>query len=144
MNTRRHPMRKVVEDIADAAGRRAEYERAMISGDSWHISIDNDPYMRLVIEVIGPMTVSVAHYGEKNGDAMRDPEMTFEQQPGGRWIACSFLNDYIGSNRSMVRRDESGRITHYTPDNFPSIWARNIRYQGFVQAARAIQPLAHS
>ena len=48
------------------------------------LSIVNEPYMRLVIEDIqipgpdGYPTLSVAHYGEQNGDAMRDPEMLFE------------------------------------------------------------------
>ena len=48
------------------------------------ISIDNEPWMRLVIEVLpergpdGHVVVSVAHYGEQNSDAMRDPEMLFE------------------------------------------------------------------
>jgi len=48
------------------------------------ISIENEPWMRLVIEVLpergpdGHTFVSVAHYGEQNSDAMRDPEMSFE------------------------------------------------------------------
>ena len=43
------------------------------------ISIENEPWMRLVIEVLpergpdGRTVVSVAHYGEQNSDAMRDP-----------------------------------------------------------------------
>jgi hypothetical protein len=54
----------------------------------WHpglyLKIDNPPYMELVIEAMdesGPCglpSISVAHYGEQNGDAMRDPEMCFE------------------------------------------------------------------
>jgi hypothetical protein len=54
----------------------------------WHpgqyLKIDNAPYMELVIEAMdesGPMglpAISVAHYGEQNGDLMRDPEMCFE------------------------------------------------------------------
>jgi hypothetical protein len=54
----------------------------------WHpglnLKIDNPPYMELVIEAMdesGPMglpAISVCHYGEQNGDFMRDPEMCFE------------------------------------------------------------------
>ena len=50
----------------------------------FHIKIENPPYMALVIEDIqelGPHgfpVISVAHYGEQNGDLMRDPEMCFE------------------------------------------------------------------
>ena len=54
----------------------------------WHprlyLRIENAPYMALVIEATGesgPMglpVLSVAHYGEQNGDLMRDPEMCLE------------------------------------------------------------------
>ncbi len=54
----------------------------------WHpglyLKIDNAPNMESVIEAVdesGPMglpALSVAHYGEQNGDLMRDPEMCFE------------------------------------------------------------------
>jgi hypothetical protein len=54
----------------------------------WHhglyLKIENPPFMELVIEATdesGPCglpAISVCHYGEQNGDAMRDPEMMFE------------------------------------------------------------------
>ena len=49
-----------------------------------YLKIENAPYMALVIEATdesGPSglpAISVAHYGEQNGDLMRDPEMCFE------------------------------------------------------------------
>ena len=51
-----------------------------------YIRIENPPYMRLVVEYIGQgprglPAISVAHYYEQNGDAMRDPEMVFEVNP---------------------------------------------------------------
>ena len=48
------------------------------------LKIENAPYMALVIEATdesgpgGLPAISVAHYGEQNGDLMRDPEMCFE------------------------------------------------------------------
>ena len=67
-------MKTILQIIEEAGGlRKAEC-----------ISIDNEPWMRLVIEVLpergpdGHVVVSVAHYGEQNSDAMRDPEMLFE------------------------------------------------------------------
>ena len=50
---------------------------------SLYLKIENSPYMALVIEATdsGPSglpAISVAHYGEQNGDLMRDPEMCFE------------------------------------------------------------------
>src|SRR5258708_40077656 len=68
------------------------------------ISIDNEPWMRLVIEVLpergpdGPLVASVAHYGEQHSDPMRDPEMLFEPgEDGGRHPEVRpfyFSNDY--------------------------------------------------
>jgi hypothetical protein len=49
-----------------------------------YLRIENPPFMPLVIEAVdesGPCglpALSVAHYGEQNGDLMRDPEMCFE------------------------------------------------------------------
>ncbi len=48
------------------------------------LKIEHQPYMSLVIEAMdesGPCglpALSVPHYGEQNGDPMRDPEMCFE------------------------------------------------------------------
>jgi hypothetical protein len=69
-----------------------------------HLHIDNPPYMALVIEALdesGPMglpALSVTHYGEQNGDAMRDPEMCFELglAGGAHLSAFYFRNDYLG------------------------------------------------
>jgi hypothetical protein len=67
-------MKTVLQIIEEAGGlTNAEF-----------ISVENEPWMRLVIEVLpergpdGHLVVSVAHYGEQNGDAMRYPEMLFE------------------------------------------------------------------
>jgi hypothetical protein len=54
-----------------------------------YVKIENPPYMPLVIEAVdesGPLglpALSIAHYGEQNGDAMRDPEMCFELGSAG-------------------------------------------------------------
>ncbi len=42
------------------------------------VKIPNPPYMTLTVENIGPgprnlPALSICHYGEQNGDAMRDP-----------------------------------------------------------------------
>ena len=61
----------------------------------FHLHIDNSPWMPLDIEDIeisgpnGLPTVSVAHYGQQNGDAMRDPEMLFEMRRDGSDIVLA-------------------------------------------------------
>lgn len=111
-----------------------------------HVSIENEPYMRLVIERIGtgprgcPL-ISVAHYGEQNGDAMRDPEMTFEI--GGGFHPVSFQNDYMGIYQEAVFQNEQGQVSirpRLVKDlrSFAAQWNRNLGEQGFVDAARKI------
>jgi hypothetical protein len=111
------------------------------------ISIENEPYMRLVIEDIqipGPdvhPSLSVAHYGEQNGDAMRDPEMLFELvEISGqiRLVPYYFRNDYVGVEQ-YSRLNQDG-VTLVRPQlfrehrSFARLWDRNLRAQGFVEA----------
>jgi hypothetical protein len=59
-------------------------ERAGDFRPTLYLKIENPPYMALVIEATpepGPTglpAISIAHYGEQNGDLVRDPEMCFE------------------------------------------------------------------
>ncbi len=57
-----------------------------------YASIENRPYMRLVIEDIGVgprghQAISVAHYFTQNGDLCQDPELCFELVPQGGHVA---------------------------------------------------------
>jgi hypothetical protein len=84
----------------------------------WHpglyLKIENLPYMALVIEALdetGPMglpAISVCHYGEQNGDLMRDPEMCFELglAGGAHLDPWYWRNDYVAVeqwSRNIVR-----------------------------------------
>ncbi len=51
--------------------------------DQFWVKVTNKSWMPLSIENIGTgprglPAISVCHYGEQNGDLMRDPEMCFE------------------------------------------------------------------
>jgi len=80
-------------------------ERAGGYRPTLYLKIENPPYMALVIEGapgIGPRglpALSVTHYGEMNGDLMRDPEMCFEllQTVGGNLSLDPYYwrNDYV-------------------------------------------------
>jgi hypothetical protein len=73
-----------------------------------HLTIKNPPYMELAIEALdesGPCglpALSVAHYGEQNGDLMRDPEMCFELGLAGGAHLNPFYwrNDYVAIEQS--------------------------------------------
>ena len=113
------------------------------------LSIENEPYMRLVIEDIqipgpdGRPTLSVAHYGEQNGDAMRDPEMLFELVDVSgqiRLVPYYFRNDYVGVEQySRLNQDgvvlvRPGLLREH--QRFARLWDRNLRAQRFVEAFR--------
>lgn len=112
-----------------------------------HLHIDNPPYLPLVIEAtdesgpLGLMALSVAHYGEQHGDAMRDPEMLFELGFAGgvaRLDPFYWRNDYVGIER-WSRRIVDGHYLcvfalHTQHEQFAKTWDTNLRHQGFVDA----------
>jgi hypothetical protein len=111
-----------------------------------HIRLEVPGFMRLVIEHIGSglrggELVSVAHYGEQNGDLMRDPEIVFEVV-AGQWQPVSIQQDYVGSYREAVYVGEDGKV-YIRPTEvwdiqaFSRIWDRNLKAQGFVDAAKS-------
>lgn len=114
---------------------------------SLYLKIDNAPYMELVIEAMdesGPLglpSISVCHYGEQNGDLMRDPEMCFE-------VVCAedrtlslnpwyFRNDYLGLeqwSRNIVRGQYVCiAALHEQHERFAQTWENNLRMQGFLE-----------
>jgi hypothetical protein len=116
----------------------------------WHpglyLKIGNAPYMELVIEATdesGPCglpSVSVAHYGEQNGDLMRDPEMCFELGlAGGPHLnAFYWRNDYVDIEQ-WSRFIQDGNYCYHTQlheqhEHFAKLWDKNLDAQRFVEA----------
>jgi hypothetical protein len=108
--------------------------------------LDVSGFMPLVVEHVGAgprvgELVSVAHYGEMNGDLMRDPEIVFEVVAGG-WHPVSVQMDYTGSYREAVFVGNDGQA-YVRPAEvrdiaaFARVWDRNVKHQGFVDAAEA-------
>ena len=117
----------------------------------WHpglsLTIDNTPYMPLIIEALdepGPCglpALSIAHYGEQNGDLMRDPEMCFELSFAGGIADLNpfyYRNDYIGCeqwSRFITGTDYAyARLLHRQHVSFARVWDRNLQAQGFLEA----------
>jgi hypothetical protein len=116
----------------------------------WHpglyLKIENPPYMALVIEATdasGPCglpAISVCHYGEQNGDLMRDPEMCFElaRAAGAHPNPYYWRNDYSGIEQ-WSRYIADGQYVlraelHRQHELFAAQWDRNLRQQGFLAA----------
>ncbi|MBV6498467.1 MAG: hypothetical protein CJBNEKGG_00689 [Prosthecobacter sp.] len=113
-----------------------------------YLRLENPPFMRLVIEVIGgpypngAYEVSVAHYGEQNGDAMRDPEITFLVVPsteGTTWTPLTFENSYLGTYQVVAEASRDGLIKVKQSRamnelrNFANQWDLNLKAQGFIE-----------
>ena len=125
----------------------------------WHhglsLKIENPPYMALVIEATdesGPCglpAISVCHYGEQNGDLMRDPEMCFELGlAGGAHLNASYWrNDYVAIEQ-WSRFIKDGHYCYHAQlhdqhERFAKQWDNNLRLQGFAEAfARQQNPRA--
>jgi hypothetical protein len=122
-------------------------ERAGGYRPTLYLKIENPPYMALVIEAVpepGPLAlpaISVAHYGEQNGDLMRDPEMCFELSERSGSLALDsyyFRNDYMGSeqwSRNLVNGQYAVQPDlHKLHELFAEVWDGNLRSQGFAEA----------
>ena len=114
-------------------------------GGVYAVRIAVSGYMPLSVEEIGPSgdgrrLVSMCHYGEQNGDLMRDPDIVFlfHNLPDGAVAEpVSFRNDYLGIAQDVYRYDETGIRTHVVPSlkqelkEFAESWFANLKDQGF-------------
>jgi hypothetical protein len=103
-------------------------------------------FMPLSIEDIGKSgegnrLVSLCHYGEQNGDLMRDPDIVFmfhDLPDGPAAEPVSFRNDYMGLCQEVYRYNADGNRTHLVPrlkrelKSFSITWFRNLHQQGFL------------
>ena len=99
--------------------------------------IANNPnLMPVIVEKVGHLTgygeiISIAHYGEQNGDLMADPEMTFTIMDG-KYYPILFKNDYVGLYQEVFDYNEDGEPeainTKLQSDlvAFANQWMRNI------------------
>ena len=108
--------------------------------------ITSDGFMPLSIEDIGHSPdgfrqIAICHYGEQNGDLMRDPEMVFALQDIDDFTIAepiSFQNDYAGLYQEVYTYNGEGKRTHINPRlkkelvSFALLWFRNLKHQGFL------------
>ena len=123
---------------------------AQLLGNDTAIRLTVNGYMPLSVEHIGQSAegnrlVSICHYGEQNGDLMRDPDMVFEFHQWPDVLAAeplSFRNDYMGILQEVYRYDDHGKKTHVNTKlkqelkSFARTWFSNLKEQGFLSAAQ--------
>lgn len=132
---RRKPMQVTIETIIEQHGLTEAYQEAIKGGENLHLRLENGGWMPLVVEVFTNM-VSVAHYGEMNGDAMRDPEIVFD--PSFHWFAFEITQDPVGRFQRVPGGHYSKGIEHLA-----RIWAKNLRNQGFTGPNVVTTSLTH-
>jgi hypothetical protein len=111
------------------------------------IRIDNQPYMRLCIEHIGPGprgydAISVAHYFEQDGDLCQDPEMCFELVPEGhgfRYEPYTFQQAIPAKYEDVYATGAENTRLKRRLEQFAELWDRNLQVQGFLTAAVMLQ-----
>ena len=95
-------------------------------------------YMALHVECIGHnkhgAIYSFAHYGEQNGDLMRDPDvMMLDAATGQGLFPMSYRNDYAGVDNEYVMFTETGMSFHPKQQadlaKFCNDWAGNLAEQ---------------
>lgn len=105
-----------------------------------YLKLDNGSgFMPAIMEELGDIEgygklYSVTHYGKLNGDAMRDPDMTFVEKDG-EYYAVSFRNDYLSLNQEVFTFNDDGKVItinyrlQYSLANFANTWMQNIKDQ---------------
>ena len=116
----------------------AEIFRALLALQTTKIDNSDGTYMPVYIELIGRIDnynfFSLAHYGQQNGDAMRDPEMLFAlHKETQQFIPYYYRNDYCGIEQNSVKWSEDGtflnRRLQADHTTFANQWLRNIATQ---------------
>ena len=105
-----------------------------------YIKLRHSEYMPLVLEYLGftdhrglPV-YSMTHYGELNGDAMMDPDMTFSVDFANEEChPLTYQNDYMGLYQEVYtdggKRYRPGLLRDL--QIFLAQWTKNIKDQGF-------------
>lgn len=116
----------------------AEILRGLLALQTAKIDNSDGVYMPVHIELIDLTEkynhISPAHYGQQNGDAMRDPEMIFAlHKESQQFIPYYYRNDYMGIEQNSVKWSEDGvfliRRLQAEHTAFANQWLRNIATQ---------------
>lgn len=101
----------------------------LLDGKCSYMKFKSEGFEDLVLENIGGGEYSIAHYYTQNGDAMRDPEITFSVDVENKSVTpLSYLQDAMD-----IYYETSGRSLAQIKDleQFWCQWMKNIEMQGF-------------
>ncbi len=113
--------------------RNAGIEQEVMTSQEFHLRIENEPFIPLVVERQGN-ELYLTHYLTQNGDMFIDSEMVFRVRGEGH---VEFKETAVQSLRGGESRLPDGRKTG--PEGhraFAQIFSKNIVQQGFAEAAQ--------
>lgn len=109
--------------------------------EEYATKLDRSEFMPVYIEIVYKVSgseehVSIAHYGQENGDLMRDPEMIFfHDRKDGKAYAMNYRNDYGGTWEVSIKEGDDGRPSQVNQarqrkhTEFAELWLKNIKHQ---------------
>lgn len=101
----------------------------MLDGKCYYMKFQSEGFEDLVMENIGGGEISIAHYYDKNGDAMRDPEITMTVDNANQTVTpISYLQDDMGV---FYTTDSVSTAKVRDLEQFMTQWFTNIHNQGF-------------
>jgi len=109
--------------------------RELAEQNGGHFKLNNNPtYMPLSIEKLGKTVISICHYGEQNGDLMRDPEMIFWKDESGDYFPFYFRNDYANIENFAGEVKGYGlsifdKAEQFQQAKFAETWLNSIKHQ---------------
>ena len=123
-----HRLRFTAERQVSQFLHEAGLAQKVIGSESFHLRIENEPYLPLVVEahtVGDDRLLYLTHYREQNGDLIHDGEMVFSIKESGhlRFQEVAVQNALTG-----------GEMRDYDRE-FAAIFSRNILEQGFALEA---------
>ena len=107
---------------------------AFTSNEDYYVKIESSGYMPLSIEKHGSQ-ITIAHYFEKEGDLIADPDMEFEVIEG-EWSPVAIQHSTGHYYRAVEYRDGKKFVSRsqlLDQRQFARMWARNLISQGFSQ-----------
>ena len=112
---------KRIATFLDKAGIR----EAVTAGEDFHLEIENEPYIPLVVERHSD-ELYLAHYLQQNGDSFIDSEMVFSIKDDGQ----------LQLKETATQNPFQGGESRGCDRIFAQVFSRNVQTQGFGEAAR--------
>lgn len=122
---------ELISDLLEALG----FESVEEIDDGAVIQIENGGFMDLYVEKQVSGTVTLSHYIERNLDRIPDPSVTFKEVEG-RYVPTQ-LRQKTALGRIRDEHDPDGLDG---VQDFINMFTRNLRQQGFVEAAADTDP----